>query len=414
VHNFRLHLYIIYIVFLSFEPFLLTVNSLVFGLLSNLMTMLLLLYFFAYSLNTFLLNKKINILTVVFLMLLICTVFFSYMNGVDSFKIFLAIWSDIKFFPILIIGKLFIKSDEDLRIFLRFLTFAMIPHVIIGLLQLYTGDALSLYLLGDGINDQHQFYVDRVLSTGVFSTFLSKNYFGYACLILFLSFTLIKRNKVENALCFILFLGVLISGSRSALILALFFFFSIYKSNAYSLILCVFTMVAIATIEMLGLSTFDRLFSLFTEEYFQILLTSGRFAYLSATFAELSDEPLRWFIGLGAGNWGSSISFSSIGTERTQEIFVQGYTIPRGVFQDNWHLSIIGQFGIVVYFLCIFYFLYSYYFHGGSKTKFEKSLEIRMLTVLLISGLILPIISMKYVMITVLTLLSFSSLQKNK
>lgn len=358
VNNWIITFLIGYLIFLSTENLLIKVVDV--GLLKsiNIVSMLIIFVMFAiYTCNDLKYNLIPRNYEGLFAIYLIICAISGYFSGSTYSDIINSILYETRYIFLFITLRLICIDRENYLYFIRGCILLGLVQILLGLLQYWgTDDIRAIFLDTKYMSESIKLYEHVQESHRMVGTFLNKNIFSIymlfnlLCLITILD--IFKSKVTQYTLILLHFIAIILSGSRTVWLIVLLLFAKRVRWRSKKMLPVVAvlacTIVIMAYTVEIRDSSHDKSTLLykatevFNPEYYDIVKSYGRLAYLFATFEILRDHPI---VGLGAGKWGAGIAYKD--SQEYEHIVYGEYSIPKGVMHDNNYASISGQFGAI-------------------------------------------------------------------
>ncbi len=365
---------VLYLIFLSIENLLMKVVDINLLRAINICSIVMIFVTFTiYRCNELKYSLILRNYEVLFVIYLVLCVFTGYFTQSAFSDIFNSMLYETRYIFLFIVLRLLCVERDDYLFFIRGCVYWGLVQILLGFLQYYgTEDIRTIFLDTKYMSESVKLYEHVQESHRMVGTFLNKNIFSiymlfnYVCLITMRD--LFRAKIVKYSLILLHLTAIIMSGSRTVWFIVLLFFVKGVRWNrkiilsSLAVFVCFVTIIA-STFEI-RYSTQDKstllykATEIFSPEYYDIVSSFGRLAYIFATFEILKDHPI---VGLGAGNWGTGIAYKD--SQDYEHITYGNYSIPKGVMHDNNYASIIGQFGLItlITFVSMLYFIMNSY-----------------------------------------------------
>lgn len=340
-----------------------------------------------YIISINLLNSYLDKILLYIFMLLIFAFTSSFVNNVPMTITFSVMMYSMKFLFVYFIAKSLNK--KNLYYIEKAILYILLILLFVGVLEIMIPN-FNNYMVDLTLSNNYDFYIQRMKEIGVTGTLGSKNMFG---LFMNIGFAIAYglKMKVDNkryVIMMILFaIGILISASKiNILLLITFVTYIISKRISIAIIVFIIVMfLPIIYFLLLQSGKIDKgVFALFDKDYWDIASTYGRIALWITSLDIITNNPL---FGIGAGKWGTGLAY--LKDDTSYSVYYKGYSIPRGVLQDNFWLSEISQFGIL-YFSIFVMLLYNLY-----RSLVHKLFVNYIFIIIIVSSFVYPTITMK-------------------
>ncbi|NQF14480.1 ligase [Brevibacillus sp. HB1.3] len=236
-------------------------------------------------------------------------------------------------------GFYLLKSMEDLNKFMKVLVLVGFVAALYGVLQVIVGVKTPESWVQEG----------EAVTTRAFSFVTSPNVLGsYMALVtpiaagLFMTATTLKQKLIWAIVALTTVLALLLTGSRGAwfaLAFAVFVCFYIWNKRVagYLVIAGIIGVVALFfvpdSVPLVG-KVKDRIFTLFTPEYFESSSQGGRIGRWGEAYDKMRIEPL---FGVGLGHHGGAVATRHFGT----------------IYSDSYFFKSLAEYGLIGIILLI-------------------------------------------------------------